>query len=637
MVSKRRSRTRRPSTPTHPARQLPLPLPDFAPATVLERAFPVVPVSRWTIDERSAGSGQLLTALGKWWGRKPLVLVRAVLLAALLPAEDADSLEDWWAAMDPAGGLRAYDPERVARARTLVARWAARHGRPPIVGDALCGGGSVPFEAARIGCTALASDLDPFAVLLTWGALAVVGGSEEVVRRVSEAQRRVFADVQRQVEEWGIERNEQGWVAEVYLYCHEVRDPFTGWQVPLAASWVIAEKSRVVARLVPDHAERRFAIEVVEGASAEELEAARAEATWVRGGLRCPVDAHGNWLPPEQRRVIPAAVLRGSAGLRLWANEDLVPRPEDVFQERLYCIRWYDPRTGQRFYRAATREDLERERRVLELLRERFPAWQAAGYVPSARIEPGEKTGEPILTRGWTHWHHLFHPRQLLLHGLLAERSAQEPELEARALSLMLGRAANWNSRLCHWLPDQIGRAQQTFYNQALNTFAHYAVRTTASLETAFCLPISHAPVIGRWHVRLADARTVDWEADIWVSDPGYGEAVRYGELAGFFRAWIGAVDDGGQRIEGSGEEYERALAECFTNLARRTLPGGLHVLFFASQHVADWQALARALREAGLVTRAVWAVETEPLYGVRRGRQLRHTLVLVLRRSAVV
>ncbi len=26
--------------------------------------------------------------------------------------------------------------------------------------------------------------------------------------------------------------------------------------------------------------------------------------------------------------------------MRLWENDDLVPRPDDVFQERLFCVRW---------------------------------------------------------------------------------------------------------------------------------------------------------------------------------------------------------------------------------------------------------------------------------------------------------
>jgi len=42
-----------------------------------------------------------------------------------------------------------------------------RFGHIPKVGDAFCGGGSIPFEAARIGCEAYGSDLNPVGALLT--------------------------------------------------------------------------------------------------------------------------------------------------------------------------------------------------------------------------------------------------------------------------------------------------------------------------------------------------------------------------------------------------------------------------------------------------------------------------------------
>ena len=40
------------------------------------------------------------------------------------------------------------------------------------------------------------------------------------------------------------------------------------------------------------------------------------------------------------------------------------------------------------------------------------------------RIEPGAKTDEPIRTRGWTYWHHLFNPRQLLVSVLINKHSS---------------------------------------------------------------------------------------------------------------------------------------------------------------------------------------------------------------------
>src|SRR5215468_8485447 len=62
----------------------------------IEVQFPVVRLSAEAYKERKAGSGQTLTALGSYWkGRKPLILVRAVVLGALLPAtnDPANDLE----------------------------------------------------------------------------------------------------------------------------------------------------------------------------------------------------------------------------------------------------------------------------------------------------------------------------------------------------------------------------------------------------------------------------------------------------------------------------------------------------------------------------------------------------------------
>ena len=54
----------------------------------IETQFPVSRISKESYKERKAGASQTLTGLGKWWGRKPLILVRASLVGLLLPATD---------------------------------------------------------------------------------------------------------------------------------------------------------------------------------------------------------------------------------------------------------------------------------------------------------------------------------------------------------------------------------------------------------------------------------------------------------------------------------------------------------------------------------------------------------------------
>ena len=54
---------------------------------------PIARLSAESYKERKANNGQTLTRLGKWWGRKPLVPVRAAILGMLMPAS-ADARRD---------------------------------------------------------------------------------------------------------------------------------------------------------------------------------------------------------------------------------------------------------------------------------------------------------------------------------------------------------------------------------------------------------------------------------------------------------------------------------------------------------------------------------------------------------------
>ena len=86
-------------------------------------------------------------------------------------------------------------------------------------------------------------------------------------------------------------------------------------------------------------------------------------------------------------------------GIRQWEKSDLVPRKDDVFQERLYCIRWRRP-DGTRVYRAPTAFDLMNEQQALALVTARLETWWAQGFLPSRRIEPGYNTDQPGRERG---------------------------------------------------------------------------------------------------------------------------------------------------------------------------------------------------------------------------------------------
>src|SRR6266851_4462892 len=92
--------------------------------SLIERQFPVARLSMESYKERTAKQSQTLTGLGKWWGRKPLVLVRACLLGLLMPpsSDPARDSEIFLKLMTmDAEGVRSRKNKNIAPARVLAA------------------------------------------------------------------------------------------------------------------------------------------------------------------------------------------------------------------------------------------------------------------------------------------------------------------------------------------------------------------------------------------------------------------------------------------------------------------------------------------------------------------------------------
>jgi len=714
----------------------------------IETQFPIARLSAESYKERKAVSGQTLTGLGKWWGRKPLILARASIIGMLMPCSDNPKKDreiflkiltmdddgvwqrskgdipvaEWRDAASPelreeyfsARGFRqglteeekeavrdriwnALTPDRQQvldgkRRRPIPDRltfdalpyaerighcerpenaagptaesWAEINshlgtdatdlpqlvsalgrrtfGHTPRVGDSFCGGGSIPFEAARMGCEAFGSDLNPVAGLLTWASLNLLGGGRAVQEEVRNAQASVFAAADKQITAWGIEHSERGERAEAYLYCVEAKPEGCDTYIPLAPSWLVDEYSKVVVRwhVVPDCDRLKPEVAVVSKAELEQYKNRRG-ATVIDGRVIDPSDASRSW---------SIEALRGPNGLRRWTNDDIKPRPGDVFQERLYCIRWIAA-DGTRRYAAPDSADLDREAQVLALLRERFDEWQREGFIPSKPIpENGAETDRLFRERGWTYWHHLFTPRQLLTHGVLASLSMTTPSQHLVAAAMLnVGRLSDWNSRLSCWLSSstQISGGKNTFLNQALNSLFNYSTRPVRFLDSAQIVLSKQLSFCVKGSVAIADARDVAYLCDIWITDPPYADAVNYHELGDFFLAWYDkqltkafpewTADARAElAVRGEGEEFRRSMVEIYRNLARHMPDNGLQMVMFTHQNPAVWADLGMILWAAGLKVTAAWTISTETeSAGIKKGNYVQGTVCLVLRKRA--
>jgi putative DNA methylase len=738
----------------------------------IETQFPIARLSAESYKERKANNGQTLTRLGKWWGRKPLILVRASILGMLMPASanphrdreiflklltmDEDGLlrrwnkpfttaelgvlatpaeRERWSDLDGAleeakehvktlrlASARVSRSDRDAKSAAIAAinaavavvdqratelytyldrvrraaflrlphveqldrclrpehldgpspeAWAEINahlgttaaslpqlveqlgqrtfGHTPRVGDAFCGGGSIPFEAARIGCNAFGADLNPVAGLLTWASLNLLGGSKSLQECVMRTQAHAFSAADQQVTAWGIEQNDLGERADAYLYCVEVKPEGCAYYIPLASSWLVGEKSQVIVRWHQQAGSDRLRPEVayVDADTVARYKAGFG-ATYVSERVIDPFDANRSWSIES---------LRGPDGLRRWSNDDVMHRENDTYHERLYCIRWVkttvrddDKIQEIRRYAAPDSSDLAREEKVLKLLRERFVNWQSQGYVPSNTIPPGAETDRLDRERGWSHWHHLFTPRQLLTHGLLAEKSSELAKTQSEIAYGLLGIAnlANWNSRLSCWLPQKTNeKGNNTFYNQSLNTFFNYSVRPMIKIGPTWEIfdEALDAQPFGNSLIEVSDARDLRVICDLWITDPPYADAVNYHELGDFFLSWYDkqlaktfpnwSADARAElAVRGDGDDFRRSMVEIYRNLARHMPDNGLQMVQFTHQDPAVWADLGMILWAAGLKATAAWTISTESdAGGFKVGNYVQGTVCLVLRK----
>ena len=108
--------------------------------------------------------------------------------------------------------------------------------------------------------------------------------------------------------------------------------------MPLAPSWVIGKRQEPLLFLKENDKNKSFDIEIKMNASDEEMEKAK-RGTVVNSNLMCP----------HCKNSIPMSVVRRDKrdengniiwGLRRWEKNEFIPREDDVFQERLCCIRY---------------------------------------------------------------------------------------------------------------------------------------------------------------------------------------------------------------------------------------------------------------------------------------------------------
>jgi putative DNA methylase len=132
--------------------------------------------------------------------------------------------------------------------------------------------------------------------------------------------------------------------------------------------------------------------------------------------------------------------------------------------------------------------------------------------------------------------------------------------------------------------------------------------------------------------------------SDLYITDPPYGDAVKYEEILDFFIAWLRKnpppefadwVWDSRRAlaIQGEGEDFRRGMASAYQRMTTCMPDNGIQVIMFTHQSGAIWADMANIVWASGLQVTAAWYVATETESALREGSHVKGTVLLVCRK----
>lgn len=514
-------------------------------------------------------------------------------------------------------------------------------GTRPLVVDPFAGGGAIPLEALRVGADAFASDLNPVAVLLNKVVLEYI---PTYGQRLADEVRRWGAWVKEQAENELAEfypPDPDGATPIAYLWARTItcEGPGCGAEVPLMRSLWLAKrrKGSVALRLIPNRAAKRVDFAIIENAQTKDV----GDGTVARGAATCP--CCGYTTPVESVRT------------------QLKSRRGGAFDPRLFAVVTARPDEKGRFFRTPEERDGEAICKAQNALQQQIAGDNGGlSLIPDEKLDIRGIRHTWAMTYGIESWGDLFTFRQVLSLITLAKwaRIAGKQLIDAdevglstaveTCLALILDRQANTLTSLSRW--NTTGeKIEGVFARQALpivwdfgegNPFSDSTGSFAGAIDWVVKVCDSNVCLdAGRSQVQIASATShplADDMVNLFFTDPPYYDAVAYAYLSDFFYVWLRRtlfdvhpqlfqetavpkdneiiVDRTHSLVSNSKDIafYERELQKAFAEGHRVLRADGIGSIVFASKTTSSWEAILKAVIDAGWTITGSWPIDTE-------------------------
>ena len=681
---------------------------------LIEVDLPLDDINRESAREKSIRHGHPST-LHMWWARRPLAACRAVIFASMVddpsscpeefPTEDDQRAErerlheiirklvEWESTDESQPAVRVL----LAKARYEIARSVARSrgetaptdpaevlnylGEKTLpIYDPFAGGGSIPLAAQRLGLKAVASDLNPVAVLLNKALIEIPPKFHNCSPVNPEADRiglTVGKGKKKQRLPW---RGASGLADDIRYYGARMREeafkrighlypkaklsdgndatviawlwartipcpnPACGVRMPLLKTFQLSKKknNKHWTKPVVDYEAKRvsFVVQNHNGGVPE-------DGTVDRNGAVCIAC----------NNAVPLSYVREQARAGRM-DEQMTAIVAEGNRRRLYV----SP-TDEHIQAAISAE----------------PAWRPMGNLPDQALS------FRVQRYGFIHWHQLFTQRQLLAITTFSDLLAEVSELVAKDeadkeyanavrtyLALAIGRNMNGGCRFTVWnSPGE--KIEGIFSRQAIpmawdfpevNPFSGSTKNWTDLLE-GVAKVVERLPAnVNDGEAYQADASTTIYAKDgpVIVTDPPYYDNIGYADLSDFFYVWLRPMlrDSYSDlfasilvpkdeemiatrfRFENPRQRFENLLNKTLKLIRERCSPEFPSSIFYAYKQQEEgregrastgWETMLSSIVSAGFQIVGTWPIRTERPTGVKKSANvLASSVVLVCR-----
>ena len=457
-----------------------------------------------------------------WWARRPLAPSRAAIVGSLLPADTSredvlailgttDDLLERKAMMDQAAingtgvrigytSKRAFThnptPDQKASLRQIHA--------DPLVLDVTAGGGSIPFEAGRLGLRSTAVELNPVAGLILratcqWPqqfGYPLLNEYKAIAQRfrhrVDELAAATYppeqaptpeemrSRLQTTLDSGGKKTSAPNVVSthryrDGYLWARTVECPSCGGTIPLSPKWKLNSDGKGI-KLIPDTQTRTCGFTIVDDL------AEQSASTINRAVPTCPY--------PDCNATAPKGYISRQAQAGRLGQVMYAVSYQD---EYTFIGKNGRPRKGHiDGFRAPTPAD-DNTIDIMQRLAKNASEWATNDVLPNEEVPQGDD--QRPHQYGMPRWVDMFNPRQQLVHGYcvqafheLVDQDVENNELTDGHkaawcyIAIALDKMLNRNARLARWV-DSTGTAGGVFdrpdfgmvWSHVRN--AHYGIR----------------------------------------------------------------------------------------------------------------------------------------------------------------